>query len=242
MPDLLQGDPFGSAVLDYYKHKWRAAKIKVESNISGSEKISPAYLFRNFTSMPDIEQYALENCSGKVLDVGACAGSHSLYLQNKGIEVHALEISEKCCEVMKARGVQNVICKDYFKYETPAPYNTLLFMMNGIGIAGTLNGLEKLLAKSKNLLAPNGKILFDSSDIDYAYYEDDGSKWINLNSEYQGEVKYSLSYKKKESSTFDWLFIDPKKMDEVASKLGFVFKLLKEGNHYDYLGELRMAK
>ena len=82
---------------------------------------------------------------------------------------------------------------------------------------------------------------FDSSDIDYIYYEKDGSKWINLNSNYYGEVTYKVSYKKFNGTEFQWLFIDAETMKKFAEVNGFTFQLLKEGSHYDYLGELRLT-
>ncbi len=192
--------------------------------------------------MPAIEKEALEACTGRVLDVGACAGSHSLYLQQeRGLEVKAIDISPGCCEVMKKRGVKNVECVDFYKVDYDEKYDTILLLMNGIGISGTLVGLEHLLKQAKKLMVPGGKVLFDSSDIDYAFYEKDGSKWVNLNSNYYGEVQYKLTYKKEEESAFNWLFIDPDTMDKVARESGFKFTLLKSGKHYDYLGELRIG-
>jgi hypothetical protein len=235
-------DPFGEAVKDYFANRWKVSKLYVDCNVSGIEKISPAYLFRNYKRMPEIERFALDKCEGSTIDVGACAGSHALYLQEKGINVKAVDISDLCCQTMEKRGVKNVECVDFFEMN-PAnqKYDTILMLMNGIGIAGDLLGLKRFFAKAKELLAPNGKILFDSSDIDYVFYEKDGSKWINLNSEYYGEVSYTVSYKKTTGQQFKWLFIDTETIERIARENGFKFKILKEGKHYDYLGELRLA-
>ena len=235
-------DPFGEAVSDYYKRKiFRYRKLLVHSNISDIEKINPRYLFRDMKQLPPLETEALKQCHGKVLDIGACGGSHSLILQKRGYDVSALEISAKCCNVMRKRGVKKVICEDVFKY-TGESYDTLLLLMNGIGIAGTITGLENLLDHFKKLLSPGGKILFDSSDIDYMYYEKDGSKWMDLANEYHGQVKYTLEYNGQKGKQFEWLFIDRYKMKEVATNLGFQFTLLAEGYHYDYLGQLKLVK
>lgn len=230
-------DPFGAAVIDFYKFRYRLSTIKVFSNISGEEKIKPGYLFRNFSRMPKIEQKALKLCKGYVLDVGAGAGSHALYLQSQSVEVCALDISPGCCQVMEQRGVREVVCKNILEFKEKK-FDAILLLMNGIGISGSLKGLRELLQHLKLLLNPSGQIIFDSSDIDYIYYEKDGSKWINLNSEYYGEVKYTLSYKNIRGDAFDWLFIDPDKMNEIALEEGFVFTKLADGPHNDYLGKL----
>lgn len=243
MKEQNKPDPFGEAVSDYYSSKWKASKIQVESSITSGEKISPSYLFRRYKKMPEIEQFALDACEGRILDVGACAGSHALYLQYKQKEVKAIDISPLCCSTMEARGVQDVECVDFYQFRAGnQKFDTILLLMNGIGIAGSLSNLGKFLGKLKDLLAAGGKVLFDSSDIDYAYYEKDGSKWVNLNSEYYGEVIYSLIYKKTRGNKFPWLFVDAQTISKYAEENGFQFKLLKEGSHYDYLGELTLIK
>ncbi len=232
-----KNDPFGEAVKDYFRLKYRFSKIKVVSNISGLQKIRPGYLFRNYRQMPLIEQKALDYCYGKIIDIGAGAGSHALYLQHKGFQVFALDISPGCCKVMKERGLEHVIYNDIFNY-SDQKFDTLLFLMNGIGIAGNIQGLRDLLNHCKSLLLPGGQILFDSSNIDNLFYEEDGSKWINLSSEYFGEVNYKVSYKKTKGKSFGWLFIDPEKMSVIADEEGFVFCKLADGSQNDYLGKL----
>lgn len=54
--------------------------------------MSVAYLFRDFKDMPKLEQKALQLVKGRVLDVGCGAGSHALYLQEKGFDVTAIDI------------------------------------------------------------------------------------------------------------------------------------------------------
>lgn len=239
MNDFSKTDPFGEAVVDYFKPGWKFSNIQVFSDLTGIEKINPRYLFRTFKEMPYIEQKALQLCKGKVLDVGACAGSHSIYLQENGFDVVSLDISPGCCEVMRKRGLRIVRHNNYFNF-SEGTYDTLLFLMNGIGIAGSLEGLRNLLRQAKTLLNPGGKILFDSTDIEYAYLNKDRSKWVNLNSNYYGEVTYKLSYKKARGKAFGWLFIDPVTVNEIALSEGFQFEKLADGLHYDYLGSLKL--
>ena len=51
---------------------------------------------------------ALELCRGNVLDVGCGSGIHSLFLQDKGLNVKAIDISEGAVSVSKQRGVSRV--------------------------------------------------------------------------------------------------------------------------------------
>ncbi|MBN2486398.1 MAG: class I SAM-dependent methyltransferase [Bacteroidales bacterium] len=234
---MLKNDPFGAALLDYFNCRLRLSKIQVFCDVSGDEIIRPAYLFRGHKKMPALEKQALQMCRGKVLDVGACAGSHSLYLQQNGFDVTALDISEGCCSVMEKRGIEKVVCTNFFDYSGET-FDTILFLMNGIGICGTIDRMPFLLGHCRKLLNPGGQIIFDSSDIDYIYYEKDGSKWINLNSNYYGEVNYKLHYKKVTGKTFSWVFVDAETMKKNAEEAQFSFNKIADGPHYDYLGVL----
>ena len=230
-------DPLGMAVSDYYTTS-QEADIIVRSDIADNDVIPVSYLFRNVSDMPRIEQQALKLCKGKVLDVGAAAGCHSLVLLKRGIDVTALEISALCCEVMRKRGITDVIHMDFYRYENKK-YDTLLFLMNGIGIAGTIQHLDKFLEKAYSLLNAGGRIIFDSSDIVYLYIEEDGSEWINLNNTYYGELTYTLQYKSITSQPFPWLFIDFNTLAPIAQRNGFKPQLIARGDHYDYLGILK---
>ena len=138
--------------------------------------------------MPELEVLALQQCRGSVLDVGAGAGCHALALQRRGLQVTALDISEGAVEAMQRQGVRQVLRQDIFQLKGAA-YDTLLMLMNGIGIAGTLEGLERFLEHAKTLLRPGGQILLESSDILYMYEEEDGSVMLDRNAGYYGEVK-----------------------------------------------------
>lgn len=233
-------DPIGRAIADFYKNG-EAPDIKIQTNYTEGELLSPAYFFRKENEMPEIDKTALEHCRGKVLDVGAAAGCHALVLQEKGLEVVALEKSELAATVMEKRGVKKVICSDILHFHEKG-FDTILLLMNGTGIGGTLEGLEKLLHHLKNMLNPNGQILIDSSDISYLFEEEDGSVWIDLaNEAYFGEMEYELKYK-NEFAKFNWLFADFETLTQICSKIELVCNKIMEGKNFDYLAQLKIYK
>src|SRR5690554_6971619 len=83
-------DLFGKAMLDYVTGK-QPGNLWTATNISEADEMDVVYLFRSFDEMPEIEQKALKLARGKVLDVGCGAGSHTLYLQEKGLDVLAID-------------------------------------------------------------------------------------------------------------------------------------------------------
>ncbi len=233
---MLDNDAIGLALLDYYKDNY-TVDIVVKSSIAEDDIIPLPYLFRTKKQLPKIEKKALDLCYGNVLDVGAGSGCHSLILQEKGLTVKAIDTSKGAVEVMK---LQEINAAEIDFYVVTDQFDTLLFLMNGVGIAGTLDELPKFLKKAKSLLKDKGQILLDSSDIAYMFKEEDGSTWVDLNSTYYGEVTYQMEYKNYSSPKFNWLFIDFKRLKETAIACGLKCELVCKGSHYDYLAKLTL--
>lgn len=234
------GDPFGHAIRDYFA-TGKDAEIVVNSNYTEDERIPVSFFFRTEEEMPELEKTALKNCTGKVLDVGAAAGCHAIILQERGFNLTAVEKSSLAAGVLKNRGIENVVCTDIFQF-TGNSFDTILLLMNGAGIGGTVDGLKKLLIHLKSLLNKNGQILIDSTDIRYLFEEEDGSVWMDLaNPAYYGEMDYEVTYR-QEKDQFEWLFIDFKLLAEVAGEAGYTCKLVQEGENFDYLAQLQIEK
>ncbi|MCC9137773.1 class I SAM-dependent methyltransferase [Pontibacter silvestris] len=234
---IVDNDPMGAAMLDYLQGALDG-EVTVESNLAEDDVIAVDYLFRKKEEMPEWEQLALQECRGAVLDVGAGSGCHSLVLQQQGHLVTALDISEGAVQAMYKQGVEQVLLQDVFELQSASKYDTILLLMNGIGIAGNLEGLERLLEHCKKLLQADGQILLESADILYMFEDEDGSVLLDLNAGYYGEVKYNMKYKSHESGWFNWLFVDPAVLEDYAEKHGYTFEVLYEGEAGNYLAKL----
>jgi SAM-dependent methyltransferase len=228
-------DLFGKAILDFQTNNDPQALI-TETTISESDEMDVAYLFRNFDQMPAIEQRALQLCKGTILDVGCGAGSHSLYLQQQNLDVTSIDSSENAIKACRLRGVKNPIHINLLDVEDK--FDTILLLMNGTGIFGTLNQTDLYLNTLKKLLNPNGQILIDSSDIIYMFDEDeDGGKWIPSDT-YYGELEFTITYKNEKEDPFPWLYLDYNTLQNAAFANGLKCELISEGEHFDYLARL----
>lgn len=232
----MNNDVVGVAMLDYFNNNY-SVDITVKSSISEDDVIGIPYLFRSEEELPKLEKLALKNCKGKILDVGAGSGCHSVILNKKGFDVSAIDTSKGAVEVINKRGV-DAKCVSFYTIEEQ--YDTLLILMNGVGIAGTLAALPEFLNKAKSLLKPDGQILIDSSDIKYMFEEEDGSVWMDLNSSYYGEVRYQMQYKELITAEFDWLFVDFEKLRTVAVSIGLKTELIFEDEFDQYLVKLSL--
>jgi cyclopropane fatty-acyl-phospholipid synthase-like methyltransferase len=229
-------DLFGKAILDYQTNN-SPEDLITETNISEADEMDVAYLFRDFKGMPKLEQKALQLAKGKVLDVGCGAGSHALYLQEKGLEVLAIDISENAIKACQLRGIKQTKLIDVLAIENEK-FDTILLLMNGTGIFKTLKDCTKYLQKLKSLLNENGQILIDSSDIIYMYDEDEDGSYLVPANQYYGELEFTVTYKNEVEETFPWLYMDYNTLQNAANANGLQCELILEGKHFDYLARL----
>lgn len=222
----------GKAIWDYF-HNENPEDLQTETSISELDELPVNYLFRDFNKMNSIEQKALELSQGKTLDIGAGAGSHSLYLQNeKKLEVTALDVSPKSIEVCKLRGIKNAVCKNMLDLSGET-FDTILLLMNGTGIFESLSKIDIYLKKLYSLLNQDGQVLIDSTDILYMFDRDeDGGVYIPAGG-YYGELDYVVHYKGESEDPIKWLYLDFNTLKNAAENNGFyVEKVLQDEDSY----------
>lgn len=233
-------DLMGQAIWDYFKNE-NPEDLQTETSISELDELPVEYLFRDFSDMNEIEQKALELSFGKVLDIGAGAGSHSLYIQNKKkLDVTALDISKKSIEVCSLRGIKNAVCEDMMTF-SPDTYDTILLLMNGTGIFQSLEKIDLYFTKLQSLLNENGQILIDSTDILYMFDTDEDGAVIIPATGYYGELDYIVHYKGESEDPIKWLYLDFNTLQNAAIHNGFDIELVLQDED-SFLAKLSKAK
>ncbi|MDN5397129.1 MAG: class I SAM-dependent methyltransferase [Chryseobacterium sp.] len=225
-------DLMGKAIWDYF-HNENPEDLQTETSISELDELPVDYLFRDFEDMNDIEQKALELAQGRVLDIGAGAGSHALYLQNeRNLDVLALDISPKSIEVCKLRGIKKAVCVNMLDFSAD-PFDTVLLLMNGTGVFESLEKIDTYLKKLHTLVNEGGQILIDSTDILYMFDRDeDGGVYIPAGG-YYGELDYIVHYKGESENPIKWLYLDFTTLKNAAENNGFAIeKVMQEEDSY----------
>lgn len=217
----------GIAIKEYYTQNSQS-RLWVHDQFGPKVEMPVAVYFREFEDFTLLEKKAMTHCKGSILDIGAGAGAHTLYLQENNKDVTALEISPASVDVMTFRKIKKVVLGDFFELEN-VQYDTLLLLMNGIGICGAIDRIPIFLQKAKSLLKKGGKIIFDSSDIQYMYED------IPQPDHYYGEVGYQYSYKRMKTDWFTWLYIDFQTMEKIAEENGWSMQLLYQDENDQYL-------
>ncbi|KQS92202.1 class I SAM-dependent methyltransferase [Chryseobacterium sp. Leaf394] len=229
-------DLMGRAIWDYF-HNENPEDLQTETSISELDELPVEYLFRDFKRMNKVEQKALKLAHGKVLDIGAGAGSHSLYLQNeRNLEVTALDISPKSVEVCQLRGIQKAVAQNMLEFSGDT-YDTILLLMNGTGIFQSLNVIDIYLQKLHSLLNKNGQILIDSTDILYMFDTDEDGGVLIPADGYYGELDYVVHYKGESEDPIKWLYLDFNTLQNAAVNNGFKIEMILQDED-SYLAKL----
>ncbi len=224
-------DVLGQAISDYY-YQTMQGKLWIHNKYGKKESMPVDSYFRDEEDMSDLELIALQQCTGTVLDIGAGAGSISLQLQQLNKDVTALEISPMAASVIQLRGVEQVVQQDIFNF-TGGQFDTLLLLMNGIGLTENIAKLRVFLKHAKSLIRPGGQLLFDSSDVAYLY-----GKQAPKPEHYYGEIMYQYEYNKQKTDWFKWLYIDRQLLTKIALEEGWNCSIIFEDEYDQFLARL----
>jgi SAM-dependent methyltransferase len=229
--------PYGLALLDYHRGNLYAA-LAVYRDDGWRDELSIKTFFRRAEEY-ELERFALKLCRGHVLDVGAGTGLHSLFLQDKGLSVCAIDVLPEAVQIMRDRGVVDVCQADILSFED-GEFDTVIMMGHGIGVVEDIIGLNDFLKHAPGLLKPNGQILLTSLDVrvtnnpTHLEYQK-----RNLNrGRYFGEIRMQFEYGSNRGPLFGWLHIDAKTLSNYASKTGWNVNVVQQQPDGNYLARL----
>ncbi|MFY0685995.1 MAG: class I SAM-dependent methyltransferase [Cyclobacteriaceae bacterium] len=223
-------DIHGTAILDYYKGQ-DGHDLILHDPFGEAEEMPVEVFFREPEDFSALEQLAMTHCRGSILDLGAGAGAHSLFLQHLGAPVTGLDNSPGCAEVMRLSGLKEVAEEDYRIHRQQ--YDTLLLLMNGLGLACKLDHVKTFLQQCGKLLVSGGQIIVDSSDINYLY-----ENYPKPDHGYYGDFRYQYEYKGEKGDWFDWVYVDQSSLEGIVSALGLDFEILLTDEHDQYLARI----
>jgi len=229
--------PHGRALSAYFKGEAHASLLTRRDD--GFEFAVPAsHFFREPQEFTLLERTALDACRGRVLDLGAGSGLHTLALQDRGLEVTAIDVVPEAVEIMRARGVRDARIGDVLRF-VDGPFDTLLMLGHGVGMTGNLDGLARFLEHAAGLLQPAGRLLLDSVDVrrtadpvHQAYHEQNRRM-----GRYVGVIRMQIAFEATSGPMFDWLHVDPETLGRLADSVGWAVATLAESGG-EYLARL----
>ena len=231
--------PFGRALLAYFEGEHDAELTVLRDD--GRDSVIPMSHFFRDQSFTRIDERAMDLCRDHVLDVGAGSGLHSLVLQERGLQVTAIDISPLAVGVMKRRGVLDVRCADIFDFGEGG-YDTLLMMDHGIGVVENMKGLDAFLSPVHDLLLPGGRVILDSIDVRMTGHDDGNLSYQEANrraGRYFGEIRMRLGFRGQTGPSCGFLHVDAHTLGERARLAGLDYEVVLQEDDGNYLAVLR---
>lgn len=230
----IENDILGLALIKCFLKRGNNSLISIVRDDNHISISNPKDWLNNKFSDMEIVMLSTIKTPSRVLDIGCGAGKHALYLQKRGNDITGIDISGRSIEIAKKRGLVKAeeISIWNFHPKENEKYDYITLFGYTIGLAGNIKNLKLLLAKLKGLLKKEGSILLDS--VDWRNPEEDiHQKYQKSKIGYKGSVKLRLEYKGRKGSWFDWIWVDPDTLEEIAKNLGMELKLIyKKGKFY----------
>jgi SAM-dependent methyltransferase len=236
--DLDPWKPHAAAMQAYHRGKHDAVLVVYDD--FERDEVPVSYFFRGPNQFPPLELLALELCRGRVLDVGAGSGCHSLALQSRGLEVTAIEILPSMVRILEERGVRDARVATWMDIQAE-PFDTVFMMMNGLGLTETLAGLRGFLSEARRLVRRGGQVLADSTDVRVRLDPEAGRTGVleRADGRYVGELHFQIEYGGDKGEPFPQLYVDANTLIHHAREEDWSCEIVRDPDEYGhYLARL----
>ncbi len=184
----------------------------------------PDLYLAEYEDWPQQEKWAMTHVHGRVLDLGCAGGRHSLYLQERGHEVVALDSSPLAVEVAAEQGVADARVADI--QDLPdglSSFDSILLLGNNGGFLSNRQTAPVLMTRLAELANPEAVLLIQSLDPgEYPRVLD--TSWQRANAEagnYPGQLRIRIRYGNASSDWFDCLFLGPEDLQQLGGQTGW---------------------
>lgn len=187
------------------------------------------------------EREALRLVRGRVLEPSAGAGRVALYLQDRGHDVVARDISPLAVRVMKKRGVRKASVMPFTRVSPKlGTFDTLVMWGNDWGIFGTAKRARWMLKRLKRMTNPGARIIAQTVDIYHEPIPPEHHRYHRLNKQrgrMAGELRLRVLYKTFRTPWFDYMMVSPDEMAQIVTGTGwFLERVIKLADTPVYYG------
>jgi SAM-dependent methyltransferase len=189
------------------------------------------WFFAGHDDWAKIERDAFEYVQGRVLDIGAGAGRHSIVVQRLQLEAVAIDLSPGAVEVCRRRGVKDARLLPLCEIdESLGAFDTVLLLCGNFGLAGSGERTIALLEKLHSLTNPGARIVLDTvnpyvdnDEADVAYLERNRER-----GRMPGQTTIRISYGGLATPWYDLLCVDLLELVALIEGTGWHSVLLDE--------------
>ena len=212
-------DLFADALAQFYKTGKAELRIERDDGYHDTEDLG--WYLTIFRQFPPFEKQALKLARGRVLDAGCAAGRHSLYLQNRGLAVTAIDVSQRMVQLALERGVKDVRVADVCR-RLPfrvGEFDTVILFGNNLGLGGTVSRFRRMLRELHRITAPKGRILATTRQPSATNPVHRVYQYRNLTlGRAVGQVRVRLVFNDRRGPWFNLLLLAPTDLLQIAAK------------------------
>ena len=228
-PDgLVIGDAFGEAMLAHLEHGGSRGDHVVERDDGWVDAMRADLYFQAASQWTLAERDGLSKATGRVLDVGAGAGRHALWIQGRGHDVVALDVSPGVVEVCERRGVRQTFVGTVSELAATGvePFDAFVLMGNNLGLlesaehAGRFLGTIASIAKPGALLIGEGIDPHQPSRPGHARYVEQNTARGRM----PGQVRIRVRWESLATDWFDYLLMSLGELAELAEPAGWTIE------------------
>jgi 2-polyprenyl-3-methyl-5-hydroxy-6-metoxy-1,4-benzoquinol methylase len=236
-------DIYGLLIKDTFINKGGFEIIERDDGFIESRDAWKAY-FLDYKDWSDVEKKAIKFAKGKILDIGCGAGRHSLYLQRKGFMVTAVDNSPGSIEICKKQGIRNCLVLDIKDIDKlNKKYDTFLLFGNNLGLLEDfkigfkiLDNLKKIANHKAIIIASSVNPYLTKDPMHLNYHKKNIAKRLPA-----GRLRLRLKYKNFRGLWFNYLFVSPDELKNLAKSCGWEVKKIiscENDSHYCAILEL----
>lgn len=230
-------DAFGHGIYDQYMGEAVDEVIEREDGYIDVSEGPESYL-SNFEDWPKHVQSAIRHAKGKVLDIGCGGGRHSLYLQDKGMDVLGIDNSPMALRCCRERGLKKTRLMSITEItKSLGTFDTILMMGNNFGLFANAKRAKRLLKKFHGMTTSDAYLIAESMDVyqtDKKYHLD-YQAWNRKRGRMSGQVRIRARYLNYCTPWFDYLMVSKPELEEILVGTGWKVKKFFNGRHGIYV-------
>ena len=242
-------DSFGNNIFESFNSGNLYSGYEIEERSDGRFILygdSNSY-FEPFEEWTSIQKMIATEIKGKILDVGCGGGKHSLYFQENGHEVYAMDNSPKAIETCKIRGIENTIICDvehFHLIEKSLKFDHIVFLGNNLGLFQGrdfflyLMGILEDYTHSDSIIhlesiSPYRAGFLDAETVEYVHQN-------KIRKRLGGQMIVRVRYKKFVTPWTDYLFLSIDELHELVNLTNWkIANILEDEETKQYIAQLK---
>jgi len=238
-------DAFGQEIWACYKGEDASEVVERDDGYFNASPGNPRNYFSEYEDWDPLDRKAMELVKGRVLDIGCGAGRHSLYLQNKGLDVLGIDSSPLAIKVCKLRGLKKARVMPIEELNLkPNSFDTVIMMGSNFGLFGGFKKAKRILKKLHKITSKNGLIIASTRDT-YKTSIPDHLEYHKLNRKrgrMAGQLRMRIRFRKCVGRWFDYLMVSKKEMEQILKGTGWKIREFIDSGNSAYIAAIEKTQ